>query len=106
VRINAIAHCAEGLEGVRRKTSQEQLPEWHYRGRLIARQLSTKYLLIRADFDFRKSLLRDFPSTFSVPTKYARHMMIVADIEHGDEVAIENALESAWLLQRSADWIR
>lgn len=106
VRIEEIADCVEGLEGVRRTASRDQLHEWRYRGRLIARQLDTKSLVIRADFDFRESLLENFPATFSVPTRYVKHMMIVADFAHGDIVAIESALEKAWQLQRSADWSR
>jgi hypothetical protein len=104
VRIEEVAHCVEALEGVRRTMSKEKSPEWRYRGRLIARQLDTNYVLIRADFDFRTSLLRDSPGTFSVPTRYATHMMVVANFVNGDAVAIEDALENAWQLQRSVDW--
>jgi hypothetical protein len=47
--------------------------------------------------------LRQFPDTFSVPDRYIKHMMVVADVAGGDAGAIEDALEAAWLLQRSAD---
>jgi hypothetical protein len=60
--------------------------------------------VIRADFDYRASVLRQFPETFSVPARYSRHMMIVADLARGDRGAIEDALEAAWQVQRSADW--
>jgi hypothetical protein len=48
-------------------------------------------------------VLHRFPETFSVPTRYRKHMMIVADLINGDPGAIEDALEAAWQLQRSAD---
>jgi hypothetical protein len=60
-------------------------------------------VVIRADFDSRASALRQFPETFSVPARYNKHMMIVADLAKGDPGAIEDALEAAWQLQRSAD---
>jgi hypothetical protein len=60
-------------------------------------------LVIRADFDFRDSILRQFPGTFGVPARYIKHMMVVADLAGGDAGAIEDALEAAWQLQRSAD---
>jgi hypothetical protein len=44
-----------------------------------------------------------FPGTFRVPARYARHMMVVADLARGEAGAIEDALEAAWQLQRSAD---
>jgi hypothetical protein len=51
-------------------------------------------MVIRADFDYRASVLRQFPETFSVPPQYSKHMMVVA---------IEDALEGAWQLQRHAN---
>lgn len=79
------------------------LAEWRYHGRLVARQLDDAHLVIRADFDYRDQLLRQFPETFSVPARYAKHMMVVADLARGDADAIEDAFEAAWQLQRSAD---
>lgn len=58
--------------------------------------------MIRADFDYRGSMLRQFPGTFSVPARYIKHMMVVADLARGDAGAIEGALEAAWELQRGA----
>src|SRR2546430_2061922 len=72
-------------------------------GAPVARQLDDAHVVIRADFDYRASVLRQFPETFSVPARYSRHMMIVADLAKGDPGAIEDALEAAWQLQRSAD---
>jgi hypothetical protein len=100
--LDDVAHLAEALTGVRR-TAREGLAEWRYHGRLVARQLDDMHVAIRADFDFRDSILRQFPGTFSVPTRYIKHMMVVADLAGGNAGAIEDALEAAWQLQRSAD---
>ena len=100
-----ISRLAGALAGVRRTTA-EGLAEWRYHGRLVARQLDDAHLVIRADFDYRDSVLRQFPGTFSVPTRYSKHMMVVADLARGDPGAIEDALEAAWRLQRNADWKR
>lgn len=42
-------------------------------------------------FELREQMLRLFPETFTVPSRYARHMMVVADLA-GDEGAIEDAV--------------
>ncbi len=102
MEIGEIARLAEALAGVRR-TAADGLAEWRYRGRLVARQLDDAHLLIRADFDYRDSILRQFPETFRVPTRYIKHMMVVADLANGDAGAVEDALEAAWHLQQSAD---
>jgi hypothetical protein len=102
LQIDEIARLAEALAGVRRTTAGG-LAQWRYHGRLVARQLDDAHVVIRADFDYRASVLRQFPETFSVPTRYSKHMMIVADLAKGDPGAIEDALEAAWRLQRGAD---
>jgi hypothetical protein len=102
VEIDDVARLAEDLAGVRR-TTRNGLTEWRYHGRLVARQLDDMHLVIRADFDYRDSMLRQFPGTFSVPARYVKHMMVVADLAGGDAGVIEDALEAAWQLQRSAD---
>jgi hypothetical protein len=102
VEIDAVARLAEDLAGVRR-TARDGLAEWRYHGRLVARQLDDVHLVIRADFGYRDSMLRQFPETFSLPARYAKHMMVVADLAGGDAGAIEDALEAAWQLQRGAD---
>ena len=96
-----MARLARDLAGVRR-TARAGLAQWRYHGRLVARQLDDVHLVIRADFGYRDAVLRQFPGTFSVPARYAKHMMIVADLARGDAGAIEDALEAAWQLQRSA----
>jgi hypothetical protein len=47
-------------------------------------------------------MLREFPETFSISTRYLKHMMVVADLARADTGAVEDALEAAWQLQRSA----
>ena len=101
VGIDDVARLAEALAGVRR-TAPRGLAEWRYQGRLVARQLDDEHLVIRADFDYRDALLRQFPGTFSVPARFDKHMMVVADLAGGESGAIEDALEAAWQLQRSA----
>jgi len=65
----------------------------------VARQIDETHVVIRCSFDVRGSLLAQFPDTFSVPTRFAKHMMIVADLSGGDPGAIEDALIGAWRLQ-------
>jgi hypothetical protein len=102
LRIDDVARLAEALPGVRRTTA-DRLVQWRYHGRLVARQLDDAHVVIRSDFDYRASMLRQFPETFTVPNRYSKHMMIVADLARGDPGAIEDALEAAWQLQRNAD---
>lgn len=100
--IDDVGRLAQALAGVR-GTTKDGLPQWRYHGRLVARQLDDTHLVIRADFDYRDSLLRQFPETFSVPNRYAKHMMVVADLARGDPGAIEDALQAAWQLQVSVE---
>jgi hypothetical protein len=100
--LSGIGELFSALEGVRRTGSADR-PEWRYHGRLVARLLDDSHLVIRADFDYRDLVLRDFPGTFSVPPRYEKHMMVVADLDCGDAGAIEDAVEAAWLLQCAAD---
>ncbi len=102
MEIDDVGRLAEALAEVRR-TTPDGLAEWRYHGRLVARQLDDVHVVIRADFDYRDAILRQFPGTFSAPARYVKHMMVVADLAHGDAGAIEEALEAAWQLQRSAD---
>ena len=100
--IDDVATLAAGLPGVRLVASNGR-SEWRYHGRLIARQLDDSHLVIRADFAYRDLVVREFPGTFTIPSRYVKHMMVVGDLAHGDSAAIEDALESAWELQRNAD---
>ena len=101
MEIDEVARLAAAMAGVRR-TAPHGLAEWRYHRRLVARQLDDVHLVIRADFEYRDLILRQFPGTFSVPARYVKHMMVVADLAGGDADAIEDALEAAWQLQRSA----
>ena len=75
--------------------------DWRYQGRLVARQLDASHIVIRASFEFRDLLLQSFPETFSAPDRFAKHMMVVADLELGNADAIEDAVIGAWELQSS-----
>jgi hypothetical protein len=86
------------LDGVTER-NRDGLLDWRYHGRLVARQLDDTHIVIRASFDFRDLLLHSFPDTFSVPDRFAKHMMIVADLENGNADAIEDAVIGAWELQ-------
>lgn len=101
MQLSDVADLVAKLEGVRRSTSGE-LEQWRWHGRLVARQLDDTHLLIRADFDYRDAVLRQFPTTFSVPNRFRKHMMVAADLAVADAGAVEDALVAAWELQRAA----
>jgi len=93
---------AAGLDGVRTQRADGQLT-CRYHGRLVARQIDGTHVVIRCSFDLRGLLLDQFPGTFTVPRRFAKHMMIVANLHGGDPGAIEDALVAAWRLQTEAD---
>ena len=74
---------------------------WRYRGRLVARQLDDTHLVIRTRFEARDALVARFPETFSVPRRFARHMMVVADLasQGPEDRAVLAAVVAAWELQ-------
>ncbi len=98
MRLADLSHLAAELDGVTER-HRDGLRDWRYRGRLVARQLDESHVVIRASFDFRDLLLQSFPDTFSVPRRFAKHMMIVADLDGGNGDAIEDAVIGAWELQ-------
>jgi hypothetical protein len=98
LRLTDLSSLAAELDGVVERR-HDGLLEWRYRGRLVARQLDDSHIVIRASFDFRDLLVHSFPETFSVPRRFANHMMIVADLEHGNADAVEDAVIGAWELQ-------
>lgn len=100
MRVAELSRLASQLEGVSERR-RDGLLHWRYSGRLVARQLDERHVVIRASFDSRDFLLRSFPETFSVPRRYAKHMMIVADLRSGNADAIEDAVIGAWELQSS-----
>jgi hypothetical protein len=93
-----VSRLAAQLDGLT-EHGREGLLDWRYHGRLVARQLDDTHIVIRASFGFRDVLLQSFPETFSVPGRFAKHMMIVADLENGNADAIEDAVLAAWELQ-------
>jgi hypothetical protein len=98
LRLTDLSSLAAELDGVVERR-RDGLLEWRYRGRLVARQLDGSRIVIRASFDVRDLLVHSFPETFSVPRRFANHMMIVADLEHGNADAVEDAVIGAWELQ-------
>lgn len=98
MRLDDLSRLAAKLDGVAER-GRGGLLDWRYRGRLVARQLDDSRIVIRASFEFRDFLLHSFPETFSVPKRFAKHMMVVADLEHGKADAIEDAAIAAWELQ-------
>ncbi len=98
MRVADLSRLAARLEGVTERR-RNGLLEWRYRGRLVARQLDHAHVVIRASFDARDFLLQSFPETFTVPRRYRKHMMIVADLETGNADAVEEAVIGAWELQ-------
>jgi hypothetical protein len=98
MRPSDVSRLTAQLDGVTERTRDGML-DWRFRGRLVARQLDDTHIVIRASFDFKDFLLHAFPRTFSAPGRFAKHMMIVADMENGNPDAIEDALIAAWELQ-------
>ena len=98
MRLADLSRLAGELDGVLERR-RGGLLEWRYRGRLVARQLDASRVVIRATFELRDFLLYSFPETFSVPGRFAKHMMVVADLEQGNADAIEDAVIAAWELQ-------
>jgi hypothetical protein len=95
---DAIERFTAGLPGVHAGLS-DGLRVWRMHGRLVARQLDAHSLVIRVSFDLRPTLLSQFPDTFSVPRRFEKHMMVVAELDRAERGAIEQALEGAWRLQ-------
>ncbi|MGH3647298.1 MAG: hypothetical protein ACRDTM_08990 [Micromonosporaceae bacterium] len=100
--IATFEQVASRLDGVRTQT-RDGLLNCRYHGRLVARQLDDTHVVIRSSFELRELMLWQFPETFTVPPRYASHMMIVADLANGDDGAIEDAVTEAWRLQTTPD---
>jgi len=89
-----LSRLAAELDGVVERR-RDGLLDWRYQGRLVARQLDDNHVVIRASFEFRDFLLY----SFSVPRRFAKHMMVVADLEQGNADAVADAVIAAWELQ-------
>src|SRR5580765_1008813 len=98
MRLADLSRLAAELGGVAERR-RDGLLDWRYHGRLVARQLDEASLVIRATFEFRDFLVNGFPETFSAPGRFAKHMMVVADLARGNGEAIEDAIIEAWELQ-------
>lgn len=99
VDIAEFGRIATGLDKVVERRQSDGLLGWRYHGLLVARQLDETTVVVRASFDIRDHLVETFPETFSVPGRFAKHMMMVADLRDGDDGAIEEAVVAAWQLQ-------
>ena len=89
-------------DGVAR-TTRDGRARWQLHGRLVARQVDDDHVVVRVPFDVRDLLVHQHPEVFSVPPRFARHMMVVADLgaSHPDLVgAVGDAVAAAWELQR------
>lgn len=102
MHLDAFNDLATSFVGVRR-TSADGLARWQYKGRLVARELDATHAAVRVPFEVRDALLHQHPTVFSVPTRFTKHMMVVADLDAGDHEAVEDAVESAWRLQTQGD---
>ena len=98
MRLSDVSDLAAELGGVSERV-RDGLLQWRYHGRLVARQLDATHVVIRASFDSRDFLLRAFPDTFTMPRRFEKHMMVVADLADGNSDAIEDAVIGAWELQ-------
>jgi hypothetical protein len=96
-----VERLAAGLDGVHLAT-RDGLRIWRLRGRLIARQLDTRSVVIRTGFDERPALLDRHPDVFSVPKQFRAHMMVVADLRAATPAVVEPVLDAAWALQSRA----
>ncbi len=97
--LERLDEMAMAMAGVGRRT-ERGLWRWQTRGRLVARVLDPTHVVVRVPFDVRDLLVRQHPAVFSVPSRFASHMMVVADLEAVDaDGAVLDAIESAWRLQ-------
>lgn len=102
VDLDSFNDVATSLPGVRRR-SAGRLSRWQYEGRLVARELDSTHVAVRVPFEVRDALLHQHPDVFSVPTRFAKHMMVVADLSAGNDGAVEDAVESAWRHQSQGE---
>jgi len=98
VHLSYFDQLASGLDGVRTQT-KDGLRSWRYHGRVVARALDADHVVLRTSFEARDQLVQKHPGTFSVPARFAKHMMVVAALPGGDAGVIEHALMAAWSLQ-------
>ena len=90
------------LDGVRRTTAGGTT-RWTYQGRLVAREVDRTHVVVRTPFDGREALVRRHPEAFSVPTRFAKHMKVLVDLEAAQDDAVEEAVVAAWDLQAGSE---
>jgi hypothetical protein len=96
--LDDVARVAAELDGVS-ESRRDGRRHWRYRGRLVARELDATHVVVRTSFEVRDILLASFPETFSAPDRFAKHMLVVADLAQGNPDAVEDAVIGAWELQ-------
>src|SRR5918993_2935752 len=96
VDLDGFSELVSSLGRVRHTTAGGP-SRWQPRGRLIARELDASHVVVRVPFDVRDVLLHEHPDVLSVPQRFAKHMMVVADLRGGEETAVEDAVEDAVL---------
>lgn len=96
--LDGFHELAMSMPGVRHTTAGGP-SRWQHRGRLIARELDATHVVVRMPFEVRDVLLAHHPDVFSVPRRFAKHMMLVADLSAGNDGAVEDALSAAWQMQ-------
>jgi hypothetical protein len=101
VDIDEVSRVATALDGVRESSVKGRL-RWSLGGRLVARQLDDRSIVIRTGFAEREQLLVTHPATFFVPPRFDAHMMVVANLPSADPTVVASAICAAWELQRSA----
>ena len=84
------------LDGVR-ASGPPPRRRWTRAGRLVARVVDERHVVLRVDLDLRHQLVADFPETFSVPRSMQRHTSVLVDLS-GDPDAVQEALRAAHAL--------
>ncbi|ANH38436.1 hypothetical protein I601_2008 [Nocardioides dokdonensis FR1436] len=100
--LGELHELATSFDGVTR-TTREGRARWELGGRLIAREVDATQVVVRVPFDLRDQLVLQHPDVFSVPRRFASHMLVVAALDSDDpdtRGALEEAVAGAWELQR------
>lgn len=94
-----LAHYAASLPGLKKKGTPAR-PAWYVDDRLVVRLEDPTTLTIRCAFDAREELTRTHPDTFGVPPRFERHEKVQADLTHGHDPALRDAIRAAYELQK------
>lgn len=100
--LDELHDLATSFDGVTRSTREGRV-RWELDGRLIAREVDATQVVVRVPFDVRDQLVLQHPDIFSVPRRFAAHMLVVAVLDSDDpraDAALDRAVTAAWELQR------